>query len=555
MSSGNKIQYYDLRLESISERLPKLLGRNEEQERLTRIISRHLNNNAFVVGHAGSGKTTFLRGWANGRIQTGEHQGLTFLEFNPDSFADITTPNAFARLVESFGRLPTSVVIIDNFGELIYGKPQLLQSLFRMLKPVFENSRIQIILAATPQEYAWIEHENSAFLAYLEKVDLKEQPQDQQVKILEHALETFKKRNPVLANPESLKSIVEMVVRFPRLGQLPKAAISVLDEAMALARLEKTAVLTQEHVHTVVASKAGIPLSQLVVSETEKLKQLEPMLNAGVIGQTSAVKTISSIITRAKLGLKNPRRPLGSFLVLGPSGVGKTETAKLLAELVYGKKESFLRLDMSEFGESHTTQRLLGAPAGYVGFEAGGGLTSPIKQEPYSLVLLDEVEKAHPKIFDIFLQVLDDGRLTSGAGETVDFTQTIIMATSNIGVDAILQSTNPSEVSSPEFIKQHLVPELAKFFRLEFINRFDAIIVFNPLSREALLDIAKLEIKKIEKRAEKFGIAFDLDMDALSEEMERFTDPRFGARPLKRYIEETCENLIAEALLQNETTV
>jgi ATP-dependent Clp protease ATP-binding subunit ClpB len=280
------------------------------------------------------------------------------------------------------------------------------------------------------------------------------------------------------------------------------------------------------------------------------LRDLEKNLNQAVRGQAPAMQTITSIIRRAKLGLKNPNRPLGSFLLLGPSGVGKTETAKAVAHHIFGKSERFLRIDMSEFGEAHTVQRLIGAPPGYVGFDVGGEITNTIKQNPYSLLLLDEIEKAHPKIFDIFLQVLDDGRLTSGQGETISFANSIVMATSNIGINEIVAAHEAGEdVSSPAFVRQTLLPLLSQSFRTEFLNRFDAIIAYEPLSEHALLAIAKQEIKKIEQRMSKHDIQFAIKTDVLLERIREHIDPRLGARPIKRFVEDTCETLIANQLL------
>ena len=236
-----------------------------------------------------------------------------------------------------------------------------------------------------------------------------------------------------------------MAERFPALGHLPAAGIAILDESLALAQVKNSQNISEEDILRVVSDKTGVPLQQLKISDKELLNNLETELNTKIIGQRQALTQITSAIKRARLGLKNPNRPLGSFLCLGPSGVGKTETAKLVAEKVFGKKESFVRIDMSEFAEAHTVARLIGSPAGYVGFDAGGGLTNAIKQQPFSLVLLDEIEKAHSKIFDVFLQILDDGRLTSGQGETIDFTQTIIMATSNLGVSEIINGFNGQE--------------------------------------------------------------------------------------------------------------
>lgn len=548
----SKIQYYDLRLEAQKQRLPELIGRTEEQERLSRVVSKSLSNNCLVVGSAGIGKTTLLRAWAGKVSQDPAFAHKAVLEFKGESFNDIATvPSLLAKFTEAFSRLPESIVLLDNLDHIVENKLPALHSLSRLLKPVLEHKQVSIIASLTPQALQFIEREAPALLQQFEVVTLKEQNRGDLVEVLKLAFVTFRGTAPLLLPPQTLELIVDLSKRFTsKLGVLPQAGVKLLDESIALARIQKSPSLEHKFVYTVSAGAVGIPVSQLQTTELERIKNLEPVLKSTIIGQDESISKISSIVSRAALGLKNPNRPLASFLVLGPSGVGKTETAKLLAELMFGKKENFLRLDMSEFAEAHTTQRLLGAPAGYVGFEAGGGLTGPIKNEPYSLVLLDEIEKAHPKIFDIFLQVLDDGRLTSGQGETVDFTQTILMATSNVGVDIILEHyAKNTPVTDQQFISSYLVPEIAKHFRLEFINRFDAILVFKPLSEEDLYHIAELEIRKIEQRTEKFNIAFELDPVVLKEHVKKFADPRFGARPLKRFIEETCETLISEAVL------
>jgi len=399
-------------------------------------------------------------------------------------------------------------------------------------------------------ELKWIEAQQPNFLHYFETMSLSTQAHSEQLTILKQKAALFTKKQEIKIEETTLELILKLVERFSVLGQLPSGAVAILDESLALGRNKKRSLISEEEIYRVVSDKINIPLNQLQVSDKELLKTMEQDLNKRVIGQKPAIAAITSTIQRAKLGLKNPNRPLGSFLLLGPSGVGKTETAKLVAERVFGRKENFVRIDMSEFGEAHTVARLLGAPAGYVGFDAGGGLTNAVKEQPYSLVLLDEIEKAHPKIFDIFLQILDDGRLTSGQGETIDFTQTIIMATSNVGVaDIIAGFTQGDDITSEIFIRTKLMPALSESFRLEFLNRFDAILVFNPLSEENLLEVAKLEIKKIEVRAAKHNIKFKIDPNVLANKIKDLSDPRFGARPVKRFIETTCEDLITKKLL------
>ena len=551
MSDFVKISYYDLKLEALNDRLEDVVGRKEESLRMARILNRHMHNNCLVVGLSGVGKTAFIRGFAKQLAQKKDSK-VSLVELEAEDFFVLGSTGAnFSRFEEALSSLSNCVLFIDNFGSLVYNKPNAEQNIFRLFKPLLEHDDIQVILSLLPHEQKWLQSENPAWNNFFEIINLKIQPVNEQLEILKRALEKLRMQSLILATNEILESIIRYVERFPVLGPLPGSAIKLLDESLALAKVQNFEDLSEGLVQQVVADKTGIPLSQLQTNEVDLLKNLETNLNQRIVSQKPAIAKMAAIIQRAKLGLKNPNRPLGSFLVLGPSGVGKTETAKVLAELVFGKKESFVRIDMSEFGQEHAVQRLIGAPPGYVGYDAGGGLTNPVKDEPYSLILLDEIEKAHPKIFDVFLQVLDDGRLTSGQGETVDFRQTIVMATSNLAVPEILEGfKNKENVYSEEFIRRSIMPVLTKAFRVEFINRFDSIVIFNPLGIDDLLKIAQLEIKNIEKRVSKHKIKFDIDPKVLAKKIERIADFRLGARPVKRFIEETCETLIAKALLK-----
>ncbi len=552
MSEVAKIKYYDLKLEALEGRLDPIVGRVDERARLTRVMGRRIHNNALIVGPSGIGKTALIRAWALESVKDGVVHTLPIVQMEADSFNafNATTAIPFQRYVEALDSLPSCILVIDGFGALVYNKPTLLQLMIQLLRPMIGASRIQLVLTADVKEFQWLEAEQSSVVQLFEVIHLKSQPLVEQYEMVEQAIGRFPFRKELMIDKNIYSLALELAERFPILGALPSAAIGVVDEAIALVKAKNVTTITEEDLYQVVSDKIGVPLTTLKVSEKELLKNLESMLNTKVIGQAKAINQITSTIQRAKLGLKNPNRPLGSFLVLGPSGVGKTETAKLVAETVFGKKESFVRIDMSEFGEAHTVSRLIGAPAGYVGFDVGGGLTNAVKQEPYSLVLLDEAEKAHPKIFDIFLQLLDDGRLTSGQGETIDFTQTIIMATSNLAVGEIIKGFQQREdIHSEEFLQRSLVPALTTIFRPEFINRFDAILVFNPLTEENLLQIATLEIQKIEARVAKHRIKFKIDPLVLSQKIKTLANPRFGARPVKRFVETTCENLISKKLL------
>ncbi len=552
MSEFSKITYYDLGLEALNGRLENVIGREEEISRISRIINRRVNNNCLVVGPSGIGKTTLLHGWVKTLVANTKQKLLPIVQLEAESFNSLNSGGnvPVQKFQEALDSLPECVLIIDNFGQLIYNKPASLNYMVQLLKPLAEKGKARILLSLESKEFKWLETQQPNFLNFFEQVSLSTQPKKELLEILKHVFAKFAGESKVTVQENVFEIILELSQRFPVLGTMPASGISVLDESLALIQTKKNAIIEQDDIYKIVSDKIGIPLNQLQISDKEMLQNLETELNTKIIGQKHSLLQITSTIKRARLGLKNPNRPLGSFLCLGPSGVGKTETAKLVAEKVFGKKESFVRIDMSEFAEAHTVARLIGSPAGYVGFDAGGGLTNAVKDQPYSLVLLDEIEKAHPKVFDVFLQLLDDGRLTSGQGETVDFTQTIIMATSNLGVSEIIKGfLNQEDINQESFITEKLMPELNKAFRLEFLNRFDAILVFNPLSESDLLQVAMLEIKKIESRVAKHKVKFKIDPEILINKIKTLSDPRFGARPVKRFVETTCENLITQKLL------
>jgi ATP-dependent Clp protease ATP-binding subunit ClpB len=388
------------------------------------------------------------------------------------------------------------------------------------------------------------------FIQLFEQILLKGQSQREQVQILRQSLARLN-HHQILVPTTVIEKIVSYTEQFPILGQAPRAALSLLDEALGAAAARKMRELTLPLLEEVVASKTGVPKKRLAKHAAQEVLTLEQALSGAIVGQEGALKRLIAALRRAKLGMRSPQRPLGSFLMLGPSGVGKTETAKVVAEALYGRSESFIRFDMSEFSQEHTVQRLIGAPAGYVGHETGGALTTAIKREPYSLILLDEIEKAHPKVFDIFLQILDDGRITSGQNETIDARNTIIIATSNSGVHEILATVSAGlDPNAPEIQAQRIFPALEQHFRVEFLNRFDAVLAFEPLSIEALTAIAHLEMRKVERRLAEHGAAFAIDPAVLKDHIQRVADPRFGARPVKRFIEDLCESVLVEKLMK-----
>ena len=301
-----------------------------------------------------------------------------------------------------------------------------------------------------------------------------------------------------------------------------------------------------EEIAEVVARATGIPVSKLMQGERDRLIQMEARLHERVVGQDEAITAVADAIRRARAGLSDPNRPTGSFLFLGPTGVGKTELCKALAGFLFDSEEHMIRIDMSEFMEKHSVSRLIGAPPGYVGYEEGGTLTEAVRRKPYSVLLLDEVEKAHPDVFNVLLQVLDDGRLTDGQGRTVDFKNTVIVMTSNLGSHQIMQMAGQSS----EKIRDAVWVEVKQHFRPEFLNRIDEVVVFHALDTKHIEQIARIQIKVLEARLEKMDMKLDVSAQALAELAKVGFDAAFGARPLKRAIQQRIENPVAKLILQ-----
>ncbi|MBI5644855.1 ATP-dependent Clp protease ATP-binding subunit [Candidatus Kaiserbacteria bacterium] len=551
-----KITYYNLREEALAKRMPELIGRTEEKERLKRVLGRRVNNNLMIVGPDGIGKTALVYGWVRMMSLNEREAQREFLQFDAEHiYALDESPELEERYAEAFLHIPSCTLFIDDFGREIHKDPNLVQRIYRLYKALLRRPDVQIIFALEPHEYAWVERECPALLHACETLELKEQSAFEYRRILSKSLLHLNAEFRIIIPEAALDEVVSYATRFPTLGQMPQSAIRILDESIALSAARARTHLESDVIANVIETKTGVPKARLTKDEIASVQNLEKDLNARVLGQEEAIARIAKTLQRAKLGLRNPQRPLGSFLMLGPSGVGKTETAKSVAEILFGRAESFVRFDMSEYQQDHTVQRLIGAPAGYVGFEEGGALTNALRKEPHSLILLDEIEKAHPKVFDVFLQVLDDGRLTSGQNETVDVRNAIVMATSNAAVPEILKAFSSTRKPNESFIRDIVVPILSKTFRLEFINRFDAIVLFHPLSVSGLMRIAELEIRKIEQRFSKHRVRFEIEPSAIEHRIRSLADPRFGARPIKRFIEETCETLLADSLMSARTSL
>ena len=339
-------------------------------------------------------------------------------------------------------------------------------------------------------------------------------------------------------------------IRYGKIPALEKdldAKSKRLKKLQASRRILKEEI-TAEDIAGVVSRWTGIPVSRMLEQEAEKLARMEEQLKDRIIGQEDAVQRVSDAIKRSRAGIADPNRPIGSFLFLGPTGVGKTELTKALAQYLFDDESALIRVDMSEFMEKHSVSRLIGAPPGYVGYEEGGYLTEAVRRKPYSVILLDEVEKAHPDVFNILLQVLDDGRLTDGQGRTVDFKNTVIVMTSNIGSHMIQSMVGQDS----EDIKEAVWEELKNHFRPEFLNRIDETVVFHALNAGHIQEIAKIQIQILAARLAQQDLSLDVSAAALAELAKVGFDPVFGARPLKRAIQQRIENPLAKLLLEGK---
>jgi ATP-dependent Clp protease ATP-binding subunit ClpB len=336
--------------------------------------------------------------------------------------------------------------------------------------------------------------------------------------------------------------------KIPELEKQLKAAQEAEKKGFTLLQDKVTA----EEIAEVVSRWTGIPVSKMLEGEREKLLKMEDALHTHVVGQEEAIKVVSDAVRRSRAGLSDPNRPSGSFLFLGPTGVGKTELCKALAEFLFDSSDAMVRIDMSEFMEKHAVSRLIGAPPGYVGYEEGGYLTEAVRRRPYSVILLDEVEKAHPDVFNILLQVLDDGRLTDGQGRTVDFRNCVIVMTSNLGSHQIQELSGDDSPEAYVQMKAAVMGVVQAHFRPEFINRLDDIVVFHPLDKAQIKQIARIQLRGLEKRLAERGLRIDVSDKAFDLLGNVGFDPVYGARPLKRAIQQQLENPLAKEILEGK---
>lgn len=554
--TNNPLKVRDLVREAQTDSRPSLLARQTELDRLARRLRQRHHNNLIITGLPGSGKTALMRGFIT-KVAAGNYRHLVAMPYLALSATELSRrlneapdrETVRSYLVDAFKTLPTCTVVIDD-AHLLFDELRSYTEFTRLFEIFLETTRCRLIVVLPHHRLGSYKEKFEAAFTSFDTLTLDPLSSTATEEVLVQQAPQLAQRYHLHMTRDALQAVVESSEQLALSHALPERALRFLEEVCAATSLQARTVLERTDVQAVFRQYVGLPSLHQDATQTNHVRRLNEILAGQVHGQPHAVNVVARAIQASWLGLKDSHRPFGSFLFLGPSGVGKTELAKTLAREVFGSGQTFLRLDMSEFSEPQNAQRLTGAPPGYVGYEAGGQLTSFVAQHPFSLVLLDEIEKAHPSLFDLFLQILDDGRLTDGHGQTVDFTKTIIIATANLGTTRIVaEAEHGRDITSRSWFDQQLLPLLLERFRPEFINRFSAITVFKPLSHETLLTIARQELRRLEQRVQARGIALRFSDDWLKTQVHHYRHPLFGARPLKRFLEQTCEALITAKLL------
>jgi len=609
-------------------RLDPIVGRENEIERVSQILSRRKKNNPILIGEPGVGKSAIAEGLAllitqrkvsrvlfNKRIVSLDLGSLVAGTKYRGQFEE-----RLKAVMQEIEKNPDVILFIDEIHTIIgAGGASGSLDASNMLKPALARGEMQAIGATTFDEYRQHIEKDGALARRFQKVLIEPTSQEETVKILNNIKERYEDHHSVNFSPEAIKACVRLTERYLTDRHLPDKAIDALDEVGSRVHLtnitvpkeildiekkiedlkdqknevirsqqyEKAAELrdserkfqeeleaakekwqeeskanrvlvTEDHVAEVVSMMSGVPVTRISESEIGRLAVMSDQIKSKVIGQSDAVHSVVKAIQRNRAGLKDPNKPIGSFFFLGPTGVGKTQLAKVLAKYLFDSEESLIRIDMSEYMEKFSISRLVGAPPGYVGYEEGGQLTEKIRQKPYSIVLLDEIEKAHPDVFNLLLQALDDGHMTDGLGRKIDFKNTILIMTSNIGARQLADfgtgvgfGTKAQSDQKEDHAKTVVQNALRKAFSPEFLNRVDDVIMFKSLSREDIHQIIDIEMEKLYGRIRDLGYEIAVSESAKDFIVDKGYDEKFGARPLKRAIQKYVEDPLAEEIVKS----
>ncbi|EPD4908168.1 TPA: AAA family ATPase [Listeria innocua] len=593
-----------------NDQLDPVIGRDKEIKRVIEILNRRNKNNPVLIGEPGVGKTAVVEGLANAIVAGEVPSKLMNKEVILLDVASLVSGTGIRgqfeermkQLIKELQERKNTILFIDEVHTIVgAGSAEGSMDAGNILKPALARGDLQMIGATTLKEYRTIE-KDAALERRFQPVTVNEPSTEETLTILNGLKSKYEDFHEVVYSPEALKAAVELSSRYIQDRHLPDKAIDLMDEVGSkynlsiekldentvserVARLEeeknqalqmedyekaakvrdeitrleenKTSnsfserpVIQSSDIQAIIEEKTGIPVGRLQEDEQSKMKNLESNLTGKVIGQDDAVKKVAKAIRRSRVGLKAKNRPIGSFLFVGPTGVGKTELGRTLARELFGTSEAMIRLDMSEFMEKHSVSKLIGSPPGYVGHEEAGQLTEKVRRYPYSIILLDEIEKAHPDVQHMFLQILEDGRLTDSQGRTVSFKDTVIIMTSNAGTTDTEASVGFNTATDNKLEKgSDILAKLGAYFKPEFLNRLDSVIEFKSLEKDDLVQIIDLMLVDLNSMLAQEGVTIDVSKEVKEHLIELGYDPKFGARPLRRTIQEHLEDAIADSLI------
>ena len=611
-NNGSILDQYgiDLTAEARAGRIDPVIGRDKEIKRVIEILNRRTKNNPVLIGEAGVGKTAVVEGLAQKIVDGDVPQKLLnkkVIRLDVVSLVQGTGirgqfEQRMQQLMQELKKAENIILFIDEIHEIVgAGNAEGGMDAGNVLKPALARGELQLVGATTLNEYRSIE-KDAALARRLQPVQVNEPSIKEALEILKGIQSKYESYHHVKYTPQALKAAVTLSDRYIQDRYLPDKAIDLLDEAGSrknltlesvdpklleeriknaeeqkqaalkeedyekaayyrdqVSRFEKmqqesvddsnVPTVTEKDMEKIVEEKTNIPVGELKAKEKEQLKNLAQSLESHVIGQDEAVDKVARAIRRNRIGFNKSGRPIGSFLFVGPTGVGKTETAKQLARELFGTEDAMIRFDMSEYMEKHSVSKLIGSPPGYVGYEEAGQLTEQVRRHPYSLILLDEVEKAHPDVMHMFLQILDDGRLTDSQGRTVSFKDTIIIMTSNAGSGDSVVNVGFGADSAEK--SNSIMNRLTNYFKPEFLNRFDDIVEFNALSKDDLMKIVNLMLDDVNQMLAQQGLTIHVTAPVANKLVELGYDPKMGARPLRRVIQEQIEDRIADYYLDH----
>ena len=547
----------------------QVIGRKDEIDDIIRVLCRKEKSNAILLGFPGVGKSKVIEGFVGRLLADDVPEHLLGKEVFKLNLGGLIAGTKYrgefeerfkAVLDEVLAAKGKIILYIEDIHQIVTaGRTEGSLDAGNLLKPLLAQGQINIIGTTTFAAYRESFELDQALEGRFQRIRIEEPDQDKALTILQGLRENYQDFHGVRLTDEALQAAISLSIRYLSDRYLPDKALDLIDEACAVKKIQLGQAQTErpdvsrEDIASIVERITGIKVQGIMDNEREHLLNLDKLLRQRIVGQDQAVRKVSEAILRSRAGIQNPKRPIGSFLFLGPTGVGKTALAKSLAERLFGNELEMVRLDMSEYMEKHAVARLVGPPPGYVGFEEGGQLTEAVRRRLYSIVLLDEIEKAHPDVFNTLLQVLDEGRLTDSKGRTIDFKNTILIMTSNIGSQQILESLKSKQGLTSE-TQDEVLALLQHSFRPEFLNRIDETVIFNPLRSEDMVNIVKIMVRQLQERLKQQKIQLHLSEEVYAFLAQKGYQPEFGARPIQRSILRYLETPLARYLVENKET-